>query len=82
MHHLLETGAMLEPSQGHVMFFFIMKWVPAVSCVRRLDRRDGKMKRAQWEEGKRPRMLTIYTNHQGGNIVHKHKTIKFDLVGE
>ena len=22
MHHLLETRAMLEPSQGHVMFFF------------------------------------------------------------
>ena len=81
MHHLLEIRAMLEPSQGHVMFF-IMKWVPAVSCVRRLDRRDSAMKRSQWEEGKRPRMLTIYTNHQGGNIVHKHKTIKFDLVGE
>ena len=83
MHHLLETHAMLEPSQEHVMFFFIMKWVPAVACcVRRLDRRDRTMKREHWEEGKRPRMLTIYTNHPGGNIMHKHKTIKFDLVRE
>ena len=82
VHQLLETRAMLEPSQGHVMFFFIMNWVPAVPCVRRLDRRDRTMKRAQWEEGKRSRMLTIFTNHLGGNIVHKHKTIKFDLVGE
>ena len=22
----------------------------------------------------------IYTNHPGGNLVHKHKTIKFDIV--
>ena len=26
-------------------------------------------------------MLTIYTNHPGGNSVHKHKTIEFDGVG-
>ena len=26
-------------------------------------------------------VLTIYTNHPGGNSVHKHKTIKFDVVG-
>ena len=24
----------------------------------------------------------IYTNHTGENLVHKHKTIKFDVVGE
>ena len=82
MHQSLETRAMLEPSQGHVMFFLIMNWVPVVPCVRPLNRRDRAMKRAQWEEGKRPRMLTIYTNHPDGNIVHKHKTIKFDMVGE
>ena len=82
VHQLLETRAMIKPSQEHVIFFFIMNWVLAVHCVRRLDRRDGTMKRAQWEEGKRPRMLTIYTNHPGGNIVNKHKTIKFDLAGE
>ena len=23
-------------------------------------------------------VLTIYTNHPGGNIMHKHKTIKFE----
>ena len=59
-----------------------MNWVPAVPCVRHLDRRGRAMERAQWEEGETPRMLTIYTNHTGGNIVHNHKTIKFDLVGE
>ena len=37
VHQLLETRAMLEPSQEHVMFFFIVNWVPAVACVRRLD---------------------------------------------
>ena len=26
--------------------------------------------------------LTIYTNHPGGNLVQKHKTITFDVVGE
>ena len=31
---------------------------------------------------KRSGVLTIYTNHPGGNPVHKHKTIKFDVVGE
>ena len=25
--------------------------------------------------------LTIYTNHPGGNSVHKHKTIEFDVAG-
>ena len=25
--------------------------------------------------------LTIYTNHLGGNLVQKHKTIKLDEVG-
>ena len=24
---------------------------------------------------------TIYTNHRGGNSVHKHKTIEFDVLG-
>ena len=23
-------------------------------------------------------VLTIYTNHPGGNIMHKHKTIQFE----
>ena len=27
-------------------------------------------------------MLTIYTNHPGGNLVIKNKTTKFDEVGE
>ena len=27
-------------------------------------------------------MLTIYTNHPGGNLKHKLKAVKFDLVGE
>ena len=27
-------------------------------------------------------MLTTNTNHLGGNLVHKHKTLKFDMVGE
>ena len=27
-------------------------------------------------------VLTIYTNHPGGNLLHKHKTVKFDVVGE
>ena len=27
-------------------------------------------------------MLTIYTNHLGGNLVIKNKTTKFDEVGE
>ena len=81
MHHLLETRAMLGPFQGHVMLFYHEVGTGSGLC-QVLDRRDRAMKRAQWEEGKRPRMLTIYTNHPGGNIVHKHKTIKFDLVGE
>ena len=25
-------------------------------------------------------VLTIYTNHPGENVVHKYKTIKFDVV--
>ena len=25
-------------------------------------------------------VLTIYTNHPSGNLVHKYKTIKFDVV--
>ena len=28
------------------------------------------------------KVVTIYTNHPGGNHVYKHKTIKFDLMGE
>ena len=28
------------------------------------------------------RVLTIYTNHPGGNLAHKHKTIKGDVVEE
>lgn len=28
------------------------------------------------------KVVTIYSNHPGGNHVHKHKTIKFDLMGE
>ena len=31
---------------------------------------------------KRQGALTIYKNHPGGNLVHKHKTIKLDVVGE
>ena len=27
-------------------------------------------------------MLTIYTNHPGGNSVRKHKAIEFEVVGE
>ena len=27
-------------------------------------------------------MLTIFKNHLGENFVHKHKTIKFDVLGE
>ena len=27
-------------------------------------------------------VVTIYTNNPGGNLAHKHKTIKFDVVGE
>ena len=33
-------------------------------------------------EGSEFRMLTIFTNHPGGNLVHKHKTRKFDVLGE
>ena len=29
-----------------------------------------------------PGVLTIYTNHPGGNFVHEYKTIKFEAVGE
>ena len=31
---------------------------------------------------RKPWVLTIYTNYPGGNPVHKHKTIKFEVVGE
>ena len=31
---------------------------------------------------RKPWVLTIYTNHPGGNPVRKHKTIKFEVVGE
>jgi len=27
-------------------------------------------------------LITIYTNHPGGNHGHKYKTIRFDLMGE
>ena len=29
-----------------------------------------------------PRVLAIYTNHLGTNLVYEHKTIKFDLMGK
>ena len=29
-----------------------------------------------------PRVLAIYTNHLGRNLVYEHKTIKFDSVGK
>ena len=81
MHNLhMQKPARCLNLPKDMLCLFIMNWVAAVPCVRHLDRRDRTMKRAKWEEGKRPRMLTIYTNHQGGNIVHKHKTIKFDWV--
>ena len=28
------------------------------------------------------RVLTIYMNHPGENLLHKNKSIKFDVVGE
>ena len=28
------------------------------------------------------RLLTIHINHPGGNLVHKHQAMKFDLEGE
>ena len=31
---------------------------------------------------RKPGVLTTQTNHPGGNPVHKHKTIKFEVVGE
>ena len=31
-----------------------------------------------WKHGD----LTDYTNYAGGNLAHKHKTIKFDMLGE
>ena len=31
---------------------------------------------------KKSEVHTICTNHPGGNLVHKHKTIKFGVVGE
>ena len=31
---------------------------------------------------KRLGVLTIYSDHPGGNLVHKHKTLIFDTVGE
>ena len=33
-------------------------------------------------EGSEFRMFTIFTNHPGGNLVHKQKTGKFDVLGE
>ena len=27
-------------------------------------------------------VLTIYTNHSSGSLLHKHKTIQFDVVEE
>lgn len=33
---------------------------------------------ADWLHG----VLTIYTNYLGGNLVHKHRTIKSDVLGE
>lgn len=30
----------------------------------------------------KPRVLTINTNHLSGNILHRHKNTKFDVVGE
>ena len=33
---------------------------------------------ADWLHG----VLTVYTNYLGGNLVHKRKTIKFDVLGE
>ena len=39
--------------------------------------------RHRWREEENPwGVHTIYTNHLSGNIVHKHKAIKFDEVGE
>ena len=39
--------------------------------------------RHMWREEENPwGVLTIYTNHLGGSLVHKHKAINFDMVGE
>ena len=39
-------------------------------------------KESKERQGPTRGMLTIYTNHPGRNLVHKRKTIKFDMAGE
>ena len=52
-------------------------------CYKRDDHYNGKngnvIKLPAW---KRFKVLTIYTNRPGGNLLQKQKTIKFDVVGE
>ena len=52
-------------------------------CYKRDDHYNDKngnvIKLPAW---KRFKVLTIYTNHPGGNLLQKQKTIKFDVVGE
>ena len=52
-------------------------------CYKRDDHYNDKngnvIKSPAW---KRFKVLTIYTNHPGGNLVHEQKAIKFDVLGE
>ena len=52
-------------------------------CYKRDDHYNDKngnvIKSPAW---KRFKVLTIYTNHPGGNLVHELKAIKFDVLGE
>ena len=48
--------------------------VSAFSSLVRFARTDEKKKRLG--------VLTIYTDHPGGNLVHKNKTLIFNTVGE
>ena len=50
-----------------------------------MDRHNASIEKSQvyFAEFKKERgTLTVNTIHPGGNLVHKHKPLKFDVVGE
>ena len=50
--------------------------------VKEEEKEELQKKKCLVQTRESPGVLTISTNHPGGNLGHKHKTVKFDVVGE
>lgn len=77
------SEASVFPQPGLTQTLESLSAVCRTLCYKRDDHYNDKngnvIKLPAW---KRFKVLTIYTNHPGGNLLQKQKTIKFDVVGE